>query len=132
MAERTKAHAWRACGQQPCLVGSNPTPSVTSSSFCLVDRCLLTGASILRILAVSIVIARIVPERWQNGNAPVSKTGALTGLGVRIPPSPFSPPRSSLMNASTLMDPLKDPLNPECASGTASSLWTQGDWCRKP
>ncbi len=29
------------------------------------------------------------PERWQNGNAPVSKTGALTGLGVRIPPSPL-------------------------------------------
>ena len=28
-------------------------------------------------------------ERWQNGNAPVSKTGALTGLGVRIPPSPL-------------------------------------------
>ena len=30
------------------------------------------------------------PERWQNGNAPVSKTGALTGLGVRIPPSPYT------------------------------------------
>ena len=27
MAERTKAHVWKACGQQ-CLVGSNPTPSV--------------------------------------------------------------------------------------------------------
>ncbi len=28
-------------------------------------------------------------EGWQNGNAPVSKTGALTGLRVRIPPPPL-------------------------------------------
>ena len=28
-------------------------------------------------------------EGWQNGNAPVSKTGALTGLWVRIPPPPL-------------------------------------------
>ena len=32
VAEWTKAHAWRACGQQPCLVGSNPTPSVIYAS----------------------------------------------------------------------------------------------------
>ena len=28
VAERLKAHAWRACGLQKGLVGSNPTPSV--------------------------------------------------------------------------------------------------------
>ena len=30
------------------------------------------------------------PEGWQNGNAPVSKTGARKGLRVRIPPPPLS------------------------------------------
>src|SRR5438105_551387 len=31
VAERLKAHAWRACGLQKGLVGSNPTPSVASA-----------------------------------------------------------------------------------------------------
>ena len=33
MAEWLKAHAWRACGLQKGLVGSNPTPSVLIASF---------------------------------------------------------------------------------------------------
>ena len=217
VAERTKAHAWRACGQQPCLVGSNPTPSVkavstrqdehacparvrterpkgaSSASPAQREEANPTpsvkavstrqdehacparvrterpkGASSASpaqreeanptpsVKAVSTrqdehacparvrterpkgassaspaqreeanptpsVAARRLrkfdsrssrgapspaartgrvssfrprpgsrhPERWQNGNAPVSKTGALTGLGVRIPPSPL-------------------------------------------
>ena len=31
VAEWLKAHAWRACGQQNCLVGSNPTLSVSQA-----------------------------------------------------------------------------------------------------
>ena len=34
-------------------------------------------------------VRQAVSEGWQNGNAPVSKTGALTGFRVRIPAPPF-------------------------------------------
>ena len=75
MAEWLKAHAWKACGHQKCLVGSNPTPSADAAH----------GGE-QRPLAHG----RAVSEGWQNGNAPVSKTGALTGLRVRIPSPPLA------------------------------------------
>ena len=81
VAERSKAHAWRACGHLKCLVGSNPTPSVPDAP---------TPARTAR--KISLAEPRETPsfsEGWQNGNAPVSKTGALTGLRVRIPPPPL-------------------------------------------
>ena len=98
----------KALGRK-ALVGSNPTPSVSpgtggraaqgarlesvwaprvprgfeshpvrshATSFLLRDSSRGRGA------------ARRLSEGWQNGNAPVSKTGALTGLRVRIPPPP--------------------------------------------
>jgi hypothetical protein len=34
VAERSKAHAWRACGRHKRLVGSNPTPSVRGRRRC--------------------------------------------------------------------------------------------------
>ena len=159
VAERTKAHAWRACGQQPCLVGSNPTPSVIAVSHEAGRRCLPSwvrterpqGASSgsvatqpsdlwsrarrTRVAGESIPprpsrkfdsgsplgapspAARTGrrsfrqhpgsrhPERWQNGNAPVSKTGALTGLGVRIPPSPLKGVRTERPQGASSASP---------------------------
>ncbi len=77
------------------LVGSNPTPSVS------VRRC--DGAAVdgkrwedrweKRATQASSTDAPSTDapntEGWQNGNAPHSKCGALTGLWVRIPPPPF-------------------------------------------
>ncbi len=58
VAERLKAHAWRACGRgSVSWVRIPPRPCTR--------------------------------EGWQNGNAPHSKCGALTGLWVRIPPPPL-------------------------------------------
>ncbi len=38
MAEWLKAHAWRACGAQKVLVGSNPTPSVAVNIAVVLDQ----------------------------------------------------------------------------------------------
>ena len=42
-------------------------------------------------------------EGWQNGNAPVSKTGVLTDFRVRIPAPPLFPPTTyGVVRASVL------------------------------
>ena len=132
----------KALGRK-ALVGSNPTPSVSpgtggraaqgarlesvwaprvprgfeshpvrchATSFLLRDSCRGRGA------------ARRISEGWQNGNAPVSKTGALTGLRVRIPPPPlyfttsYDAHLSAIPIAVSRVLPklLPAPVNPSC------------------
>ena len=59
-----------------CRVGALPHP----------DRRAAVGASVTG-RGRAAMMGR--PEGWQNGNAPVLKTGAREGLWVRIPPPPL-------------------------------------------
>ena len=94
MAEWLKAHAWKACGHlrvswvrippRPLVVEVEDHYDVAGRARRLVGE----SARSVRFLC-SRCSSALKLEGWQNGNAPVSKTGALTGLGVRIPPPPY-------------------------------------------
>lgn len=80
VAEWLKAHAWKACGHASVSWVQIPPRPLRR----LGDRPTHEMAS-RQVRARG----RVGSEGWQNGNAPVSKTGALTGFRVRIPAPPL-------------------------------------------
>ena len=92
VAERLKAHAWRACGRgsvswvrippRPYVGGGNSRIGFGES-----------GIRGVREPRFSPTVHRLlvywVSEGWQNGNAPHSKCGARKGFRVRIPAPPL-------------------------------------------
>ena len=80
VAEWFKAHAWRACGQQNCLVGSNPTLSACSGA--KMGAVFLFGAWLSQVERC----VRDAEVPGSNPGAPTEEVPSLfTFLGINAP-----------------------------------------------
>jgi hypothetical protein len=92
VAEWLKAHAWKACGHASVSWVQIPPRPLRR----LGDRPTYEMAS-----RQGRVLGRVGTEGWQNGNAPVSKTGARKGFRVRIPAPPLQVVQASRIGILT-------------------------------